>query len=373
MHIPMKDAELSVARRSFLKAESMQSPEAQLMLTELGRAYADSELSPLSHVEWHELDFTQIIQAWHEALLEFAASKGATEHPGKAALRSFFQDRIASEHQHNPAVHRQQFLDTKYGSRSVRRLVHHLAKHSEVPLTIPEICEEALQIAFELWVEEAVEKMVPHGYYAELCFVPNWDGRSIDDMIDECALRSKHWRLRSLGELLPTEQMAKLLRFLNISKKEFIQALANVDSPGAKALRRDWAQFKASKARRLNSTIAASSLVRIINEAGTHTPVLMCHGQVDIGALLAWDPRTPMRWRLDRHHEPKVHIGMHDVINGGGYLDVFDGEVVIPAWATGFGWKGRWAYSINDVYGIYTPAVRVTPEFLGQANGAHRC
>jgi hypothetical protein len=57
-----------------------------------------------------------------------------------------------------------------------------------------------------------------------------------------------------------------------------------------------------------------------------------------------------------------THLGMHDVVNGSGYIDCWSkGPVVVPPMHTGFGWVGRWRYGIDAVYGIVKRPFYCTP------------
>ena len=76
-------------------------------------------------------------------------------------------------------------------------------------------------------------------------------------------------------------------------------------------------------------------------------PVFHC--EVNLRVLFECDPTKPMRMSTSTG---TVHLGLHEPLNGAGYMDSYIGEVVIPADVTGFAAGLEWENSIDNVYGI---------------------
>lgn len=200
--------------------------------------------------------------------------------------------------------------------------------------------------------------LLPSGLHAEFCWVPEWDGANLDDLIETHGLRSDRWKSSYIEDIQPCNGLAVFLRLVNQSSAELLLAAAAMDTDGRRFVEKcQKAGFVVEKDPNRPSILTGEEVIATIENAYTNA-VPAFHCEVNVRALFEHDPTTPMRMTA---RDGKVHVGFHEFINGAGYLDCYPGEVVIPPGATGFAGENRWPYGIDKVYGIVKSAFYTVP------------
>jgi hypothetical protein len=208
--------------------------------------------------------------------------------------------------------------------------------------------------------------LIPGNLHAEFCWVPGWDGVSLDSLMEEFGQRSERYNSNYLDDVRPGRWLSELLSLGNCSSEALRAHCMSLGEPGrrfveATADLRWKVQADASRP----AILSPEDVVNII-ENGHTWAVPMFHCEINVRALFEFDCTQAMVLTSDKRGE--VHLGLHDgVLNGTGYMDTYPGAVVIPAEATGFAGAARWRWSINETYGIVRSVFRSTPERLDSA------
>ena len=334
------------------------------LLLDIAQQVAKFNCSCFEEASWHDLDFTPMFVAWREAIVALQQSPALDLHPGQAGVAAML-DSILSHNLDMPLL-RDRERSVMYGEQPAVQAIARTAQSVWRQASAEhrrdrqaDMCSSVEQMVESIWYEEALARGIPGVIHRELCFVPHWDGDDVDNMIYTHALRGTRWRGCYFDEIVPSKSLAQLLRWVNVSSKDLVAAVvATRAADGAKFAARlgKWT-VKADPKR--PALIAVDDLVEIIENAGTDIPVPMAHVEVDVGALMRLDPRKPILLDLDG----RAHIGMHDVVNGSGHMDLYktSGPVVIPPLASGYGWVGRWSYGIDATYGIVKHPFKCAP------------
>lgn len=298
-----------------------------------------------------------ILKLWREARAEWLTAGRTGMSPGRLVL-----EQLVSEHLDNHEFDdRREILDTRVFQVKAHQLLQSTAKavfgstaRSDVLADC--LVERVQELRHEDWIAEFRRAL--SGTHAELVYVPNWDGESIDDMIYELGLRASRWN-QSLyvDEIQPCEALAKFLSWLNIGTDDLLAAARDIRPNEADKLALNLANFKVERDAKHPSLVSPSQAIEMMENA-VHNCVPMYHCEVDLGALMDCDPHLPMTMSTAKG---TIHIGLHDVINGTGCLDTYTGTVTIPADHLGFGWVGRWDWGIDKVYGLVKSYFHVRP------------
>jgi hypothetical protein len=361
MHRTMNHAEIVALRNAAAAlARAGNSAGAMAVLApvaqDIAQTIAHMRCGPFYDISWHDLDYAPALQAWRSGIVEWKGANFEGMTPGQIGLSALL-DSIA---QYEPDGWHEE-LNTSYGGSMVSDFVRGLARQVFSSDTGMEdvLLDSVAETVNGLWYDEALRRGVPAGIHTELCFVPNWDGEDTEGMIDKLALRATRWRGSYMDQILPHQSLTHFLRWVNVSSKELRDAVADHRPADVAKFRENMKGFTFRKDASKPSLVTAKQVIDIIENAGASLPVPMAHCEVEIHALFAHDMRKPMALELKRGG---MHIGMHDVINGSGYMDGWKGgPVVVPAMHTGFGWVGRWKYGIDAVYGIVKSAFYCVP------------
>ncbi len=224
--------------------------------------------------------------------------------------------------------------------------------------------DDALYEEYVVLHRESAFDLVPHGLHAELCYLPEWDGRSLDDLMDRNGLRSDRWKSNYIDDIQPGEWLAVFLRMVNVSAGELIAAAITTygDAGWKFAETCGKACFVVPSDPGRPSLMSGEEVIAAIENAHS-LAVPTVHCEINLRALFEHDPTQAIRLAT---RNGKVHLGFHDgVVNGAGYMDAYDGEVVVPAGAAGFYGEERQRWSINKVYGIVRSYFHATPVPVG--------
>lgn len=201
--------------------------------------------------------------------------------------------------------------------------------------------------------------LIPTGLHAEFCWVPEWDGANLDDLLETLGLRSDRWNSSYIEDIRPGNWLAVFLRMVNQSSEALIAACIEKDGDNGRAFERKCAanNFVVGKDDNRPSLMTPGEVISAIENA--YSLAVPCfHCEINVRALFEHDPTKAMRMTSVKG---KVHLGLHEFINGAGYMDTYPGEIAIPADATGFAGVDRWRYGIDKVYGIVKSQFYTTP------------
>jgi len=177
--------------------------------------------------------------------------------------------------------------------------------------------------------------------------------------MEEFGQRSQRYNSNYIEEVQPGRWLIELLKLGNCSS-ESLRAYCMAHGAEGRIFVEHTAdlRWKVEADPQRPTVLSPEEVVSII-ENGYTWAVPMAHAQINVRALFEHDCTKPMFWSTA---QGKVHIGLHDgVLNGAGYMDAYDGYLVVPANATGFAGEARWHWSINKVYGIVKSYFKVTP------------
>ena len=201
--------------------------------------------------------------------------------------------------------------------------------------------------------------LIPSNLHGELCWVPGWDGFSLDTLMEEIGLRSTRFRSNYLEDVRPGRWLVELLKLGNCSSEALRAHCMGIGDAG-----RSFSELIADRRWKVEAdplrpaVLSPENVVTIIENA-IEWAAPMAHAEINVRALFEHDCTTPMFWSTAKG---KVHIGLHDgVLSGAGYMDAYDGYVLIPANETGFAGEARWHWGINKVYGVVKSYFKVTP------------
>jgi len=200
---------------------------------------------------------------------------------------------------------------------------------------------------------------IPSHLHSELCWIPEWDGRSIDSLIETHGLQSDRYRSNYLEDIVPGDWLRRFLQMVNCSSVDLIgQAIAERGEEGRVFARKcAKANFKVDKNQNLAQLLSASQVIAAIENATSYA-LPMFHVEVNVRSLFQASPDLPMLLSTVRG---EVHVGFHCPVNGAGYMDTYPGAVVVPANAIGFAGANRWTYGINKTYDLVRSCFYTTP------------
>ena len=219
--------------------------------------------------------------------------------------------------------------------------------------------QEKMHQAYIQANRERAFDLIPSGLHGELCCVPGWNGVSLDELMEEFGQRSQRYNSNYIEEVQPGRWLVELLKLGNCSS-EALRAYCMEHGAEGRIFVEHTAdlRWKVEADPQRPTVLSPEEVVSII-ENGYSWAVPMAHAQINVRALFEHDCTKPMFWSTA---QGKVHIGLHDgVLNGAGYMDAYDGWLVVPANETGFAGQARWHWSINKVYGIVKSYFKVTP------------
>lgn len=203
--------------------------------------------------------------------------------------------------------------------------------------------------------------LIPSNLYAEFIWFPGWNGASLDTLLDTHGLRSTKWHSNYIEDIQPGEWLERYLKFVNVSSVNFIgTAIDERGEEGRRLAERCAAiNFKVVKDQTKPSLMTPlQAIVSIENAYSYAVPCFHCF--INVKSLFEHDPYSPMRLSS----KGKVHIGLHDFINGAGYMDTYPGEVIIGADECGFVGDSRLRYGVDKVYGLVRSAFKAEPESI---------
>ena len=218
---------------------------------------------------------------------------------------------------------------------------------------------------YEACQELDVMQLVPSGLHAEMCWIPGWDERDLDDLMGEFGLRSDRWYSSCIEDVQPGKWLETFLKMVNCSSVDLIAA-AKANSAKGRFFAEKCAKskFKVAKDQNRYQLLTPNEVIAAIENAYS-LALPMFHWEINVRALFEMDPTRPMMLTTDKSE--KVHVGFHDpILNGAGYLDTYKGQVVVPPDASGFLGASRMRWSVNETYGLYRPAVFATPTQINQ-------
>lgn len=199
-------------------------------------------------------------------------------------------------------------------------------------------------------VEKAFD-LIPHNLHTDFIWIPGWNYRQdICDCLSELGLSSDRWKSTYIEDVLPEVWLRNLLLLVNQSSDAVISTgLEYYGKNGAIfANRCQEAKFKVELDDTRPSLMTGKQVIDLI-ENSYYKAIPVFHCEVNLRALFECDPTKPMRMSTSTG---KVHLGLHEPLNGAGYMDSHIGEVVIPANVTGFAAGLEWENSIDNVYGV---------------------
>lgn len=214
-------------------------------------------------------------------------------------------------------------------------------------------------LANQGWIEDAVQSGIPSSVHAEFVYFPTWTPEigDLDDAIYHLGLRTSA-NSTYIDELLPCEGLKRFLEYVNVSPAALIEA-ATVRNPneGAK-LAENLAGFGADVNPASPSLVAPSDVLTILENTGSTNSIPTVHAHIELRALFELDPSQPVALPLRKNC---MHIGFHDFVNGAGYMDTYPGTAIVDLNRHHFA-GDRYAYGINDTYGLALSAFYCTPE-----------
>lgn len=205
-----------------------------------------------------------------------------------------------------------------------------------------------------------VFSLIPSSLHAEFCWVPEWRGGDVDDLMYTQGLRSDRYRSSYIEDVQPGNWLRLFLELVNCSSVDLIGEAINERGEEGRVLAEKCAKanFKVDKDQNRAQLMNPHQVISAIENAYSNAfPVVHC--EINLKALFEMDPSKPMTLKSAKAH---VHVGLHEPLNGAGYLDTYPGQVTIPADAVGFFGANRWKYGINKVYGLVRSAFYTIPE-----------
>jgi len=218
-------------------------------------------------------------------------------------------------------------------------------------------------VLFEQWValnKNDAFNLIPSNLHAELCWIPEWDGANLDDLLGSHGIQSDRFNSNYIEDVQPGNWLTVFLKLVNQSSEAIIAAaIAERGAEGKKFA--DKCQAIEYDIKMDDSRPSLMTPMEVISaiENAYYMAVPMFHCFVNVKALLGSDPTKAMLMSSDR--KGRVHLGFHEFINGAGYMDTYNGEVIIPANAIGFAGEERWKWGVNKVYGLVKSCFYTTP------------
>ena len=203
--------------------------------------------------------------------------------------------------------------------------------------------------------------LIPRLLHAEFCWVPGWNGESVEDMMHELGLQSLRWKSCSFQDVVPGNWLRAFLQLINLPSAALIEALLKRGGEDGRQFvdRCHEAGFQVDADASRESVMNGEAAVSAIENAYVNA-VTMFHCEINVRGLFEHDPSHPLV--LTSAKGGKVHLGLHEVVNGAGYMDSYSGAVEIPVGASGFGGALSWPYGIGQTYGIVKPRFYAKPK-----------
>lgn len=313
-----------------------------------------------THIDpsWDDDVGSVLIPMWRAETKRWIESGFEGPLPGETVLREYLGTNFQGDHP-QPLNDRVSNENVSYEGESLDELMDSLQEilpedlFDEFTNTINDrVCETRLN--------EAVARGIPSHVRSEFWWVPGWDGESLDDT-EHVHIKGRTWNSTYLDGVLPSEGLRNLLEWVNVSSDEVIGAAMACNPKDGEVFKDtlNEADFHVEKDPSRPSLVDPRGLIDIIENAGYTHCLPTAHAHVEVGALLKLDPRLPIALPLPKG---MAHIGLHDTINGAGYMDTYPGTVVIPPLSLGFGWANRGSYGIDKTYGLHRPAFYCRPE-----------
>lgn len=323
-------------------------------LQDLAQAFVDDSYNPLREIDWDQDDLKdQLLRTWRQCIKDWRDEGFVDPLPGERAI-NYIAWTMLDEHPNPLDDHEQR----PHLSQSIVDALDLLSEQwpSDVMNQFEDTINQKIQ---DLWLEQAVKEGIPSHVRAEVWWVPGWDGESLDDT-EHLHIRGNRWNSTYIENVLPSEGLRNFLQWLNISSDEFIAAALVHRPPEGETLKEslNGASFCVDKDHSRPSLITPEQALVMVENAGYIDCLPTVHAHVELGALLKLDPRLPIALPLPKG---QMHIGLHNTINGAGYMDTYDGEAIIAPMSLGMGWASRGSYGVDKTYGLYRPALYCTP------------
>lgn len=340
---------------------SVSDRAAKTILGEMWRIIAThitpNVINPFARIDWHSFDMGIVLRAWRDGIKEWqdAGFQGMT--PGQIAISAALDD-VANDFgplfEHDFGECRFLDGDTAEYIRAACLDVFGAAGKSIAEQVILQDLPDLIQ---QIQYAEAMALGVPHGVYTEFCWVPGWNGESLDELLDEFTVPTSLIH-RGIEDLVSNNGLANFLTWANVSTLQLVDAALVRNEGQGEKLRERLHGFEVRKDYCRPQMLTPEEVIDIIeNSTSNSVPVIHC--EIEVGALLKLDPRQafalPMRGG-------RMHVGLHDFFSGAGYMDSYLGTPVVPGMALGFAWPGRWSHGIDAVYGIVKHPFHCRPQ-----------
>jgi hypothetical protein len=185
----------------------------------------------------------------------------------------------------------------------------------------------------------------------ELCYIPGYgESNGLEDMwITNRGVCS------SATDVIPDNNLANFLRFVNVSSDEYIHAAFKQSQANLQDVSEDWKTFSVKADLSKPALISAEDVVEILDNA-TYGGVPVIAFRTNLKSLIEQDFSADRVMKLETASgaDAVAQIGIHDFINGSGHLATFkESEITLPAnlddlaCTQGNGW-----YGIESVYGL---------------------
>ena len=346
--------------RQQLKISSL---AAQAVLGELWRLIATQLASdlpnPFTEVDWYSRDMGFVLEAWREGIKEWTAAGFQGMTPRQIAIAAVLDDVAHDADGHGEHEIRERQFDGVAAGDFIRKTcidVFGIAGESVADATVDNLPSQVQEIQYA----EAMARGIPHGVHTEFCWVPSWDGDSLDELLDDFTIPTSGIH-RGIEDVIPSKGLANLLKWANLSTYHLIDAAKGRNERQGEKLSERLKGFEVNKDYSRPQMLSAEELIDII-ENSTCNSVPVVHCEVDVDALLKLDPRQAFALPL---RGGRMHVGLHDFMDGAGHMDCYFGTPVVPSMALGFAWPGRWRYGINTVYGIVKHPFNCRPQAVG--------
>lgn len=203
--------------------------------------------------------------------------------------------------------------------------------------------------------------LIPRGAHAELCWIPDWSGGNLDDLMETHGLRSARYRSTYLNDVEPGHWLVQLLRMVNVGSEALIAAGIEERGEEGRAFAEKCRKQKSFKVladpSRPSVMTPFDVITTIENSYPNAVPIMHC--EVAVRTLFDLDPRNDIQFSSNRG---EVHVGLHDfVLNGAGHMDTYKGVIAVPAKSKGFVGAPRMHWTINSVYGLVRSCFYTTP------------
>jgi hypothetical protein len=226
---------------------------------------------------------------------------------------------------------------------------------------VAEAVEAEIRIA---WTDEAAQWRIPQNLFTELSWVPGWDGKCLDQALEDLALSFKNFPANDpICEVLPNTAWTNVLSWLNIGTDEIRRYLSQaVSIHHAARFTEQMGEFRHQPDPMRPQILTPERLVDMLDNASYRHLLPVVYAEVNVAALYELDPREPISLALN--NGKGFAAGFHDPINGAGYVDVWPGTVELPPLSTGIASSERFHYGIARTYDLMKRYFQSTPRSL---------